>query len=431
MQVASRELIRIVFHGRAGNKVMLRGGHKCPPLLRDPRGDTVAKERGGYWRLPEGGRYVLVRRPCVAAPVTLQLVKLVAPQARPDGRPVRLPAPRRGYLPAVEVVVPQQGRIAVDGGAKGLWDDDLYLDGLRMPLRGFGEDSEPLGVSPWFVESGRPMTDTYERRIVTAEDAHSMEGVPVTPEAGQHLLLVPRGATRVQVTTASRRRVSIDGPAITLKAGDQPRRERSLEFDGVAGQYVHLESVGSLALTDGSVLGPDGSYLPVPDVTSYLGGDAFWHLPATGRYRLLVTVDDSEQDFPADATTQVRLRTIRQLSQPLAADGTLNRLATASPGEWVLGTVELGAPSRVTATPAAADSPWSVYLQPAPLHCPRFYLGASMGFCGDMSIVASSGDSTTQSVSASTNTPQTFLVVLEVPADGNVAVDVSFTKVSP
>ena len=152
VQVAARELIRIVFHGRAGNKVMLRGGHKCPPLLRDPRGDTVAKERGGYWRLPEGGRYVLVRRPCVAAPVTLQLVKLVAPQARPDGRPVRLPAPRRGYLPAVEVVVPQQGRIAVDGGAKGLWDDDLYLDGaadaapwLRGGLR--GRSVSPRGSS--------------------------------------------------------------------------------------------------------------------------------------------------------------------------------------------------------------------------------------------------------------------------------------------
>jgi hypothetical protein len=422
VRVASaRGGVDMVFHGRTGDRVLLDGTGPCRPALLDDEGAGVQPRSGGYWRLPGSGRYVFEHRPCAGldeAP-TLQLTKVSLRRPVTNHRSVALPAPRRGFLSAVEVVVPADGRLRLDAEPDVRWRRVLYVDGRRVQVDSALDDYILMGDASYVFEAGRPAVDVFERVL-------TIGGKPLVMHAGQHILLSVADAATVQATSALRRQVSVDGPAFAMYAGRRLDRERSLEFDGSAGQYVHLEVDGPLELTPGSMQGPTGDFLPVPDGTSYNGLTTYWRLPTAGRYRLLLTVDHRQGPVPSGTTSDVRLRSIREVGA-LPADGSSSTMATTAPGEWVLATVPVKGATyyNVTATARSATSTWRVYVQPLVPHCPNFYLGTSMGYCGDYTYVESGGPAT-QPVWDGHSADHDLTAVLMVPPGETATVDVHF-----
>jgi hypothetical protein len=136
--------------------------------------------------------------------------------------------------------------------------------------------------------------------------------------AGERVLALtadPPGAepvrgVRVWASTAKAVPVVVDGDSVVLTAGELPYREFQLDYQGIAGTWLHLEMVGFL----GGVA-PTGA----------------WYVPVTGPARVLVRTG-------ADvATSTVRLRTVRQLPDPLPVDGTPVTFEALEPGQWVIG----------------------------------------------------------------------------------------------
>ena len=94
--------------------------------------------------------------------------------------------------------------------------------------------------------------------------------------------------------------VAVDAAATILGPSAVPYRQYQVEFEATAGQWVHAEVRRPRDTFDPPVLlGLDGH--------QFRGAD-YWRIPVTGRYRLMVPSE------PTTQSTQVRIRTIRQVA---------------------------------------------------------------------------------------------------------------------
>lgn len=359
---------RVRFAGKKGDRVTVRDRYLCPSVLRGPGGSVLRRAPSKFWRLPARATYTISYDRCPNARgqvIRLQLIKLVVHRLVVDGAPLRV-SHRTGYVQAAAVQVPATGRVQVTPYAAErpfTWPDLILPDGRRH-RRG----------SPHFVpadlalESGIP---------VSAQDGPlpGLEDRPLHP--GDRVLVLAWGSLRILASTPAVRPVTLDGPAVVAGNGGVPFRETQLEFDGQAGQWVHLELVGDLGLADAYeryhlLIDPTGQVLTRSETPYH----PYWQLPVTGRYRLMVEAGKK----PAQAT--VRVRTIRQLAESMPTDATPLTFTATEPGEWVLTTfaIAVGLQYRLHVSSTSTTGDWEAFAEPTA----RFLCdyGGPMG-CGD------------------------------------------------
>jgi hypothetical protein len=313
----------IYFHGHAADRVMLRGVY-CGLSLSTSDGTPVPREASGFWRLPKRTTYVFEHRLCQhSVDVYLQLVKLVVHKLPINGPAVHV-QPRQGCIKAVAVRVPARGRVQVTpdrfGGSE--WPDMLLPDGTRS-----SRGNRYVTAPDVALEAGSPP-------MWQAGPVYGLEDL--TLHRHDRVIFVVRKATTLVVSTSQQRDVTVDGPAVTATNVGRPYQETELAFDGVAGQWVHLEQEGTLVGRSDryrypSLVGPDGHVL----VAAWNATHPFWRLPVTGRYRMLV------ETGAAPVSAQVRVRSIRVIGA-MPTDGSPLTFTAASPGEWMLASFDIG-----------------------------------------------------------------------------------------
>jgi hypothetical protein len=199
--------------------------------------------------------------------------------------------------------------------------------------------------------------------------------------AGDRVTLLTRGELTAYTPVSAPAAVTVGGPATTLAGDEQAYRLYQVEFEAVAGSWIHTQWLaGQLdpSLDYGPrLIGPRGHLF----VRS-----SFWQIPRTGRYRLLVPM------APATGALSLRIRTIRVLANAMPANGTQVTLSTPVPGEWMLAPMTLeNLGYRLSSHAATANGPWEAVVTPLrdDLRCP----GMAMG-CGEFSYAAVSAAQT-------------------------------------
>jgi hypothetical protein len=315
---ASTDKVRIRFHARKGDRVKLFGAHRCPLVLRGPTGVDVPGDRSGFWRVRELGLQTMHFQRCERATdrdLSLQLTKLEVRPVTVNGAPTRLPG-HVGYIRGVRVTVPASGRLQVMTPRESF--TSLVVAGRRYRLADWPEYYDATyGKRYLFLEPEHQIETADFRTPITAAAKATPLQMPVL-HAGERVLALtadPPGAepvrgVRVWASTAKAVPVVVDGDPVVLAAGEIPYRELQLDYWGIAGTWLHLEMAGSL----GGVA-PTGA----------------WYVPVTGPARVLVRTGADP------ATSTVRLRTVRQLPDPLPVDGTPVTFEALEPGQWVIG----------------------------------------------------------------------------------------------
>jgi hypothetical protein len=180
--------------------------------------------------------------------------------------------------------------------------------------------------------------------------------------AGDLVTLLVSGPLEMFASVAQPVAATVDGVAVQLAPSEVPFREYQVEFDGVAGAWVHAEVIGPAGdLFQGPrLLGPQGRIFVRSD---------YWHIPTTGRYRLMVptapmTLDDgvlyrlSSHAATATGGWQAIASLQAELHCPRRSLGC---------GDLTYGSVS---PSQHTSVLTfggyQAMAPWMVMLQPAP-----------------------------------------------------------------
>ena len=336
--------VRIAFHGRSADKVRLRTQDSCPVALRRAGGRVVKPftSAASFWKLPARGSYVFSYRRCASAyHPRLQLEKLVTHRLLVDGDPTSLPH-RRGYVDAALLRVPPTGRVQVTPTRRHQagWDTVMLPDGTE------GDLEFSLGA---YVEAGLPVSDGL--------GALNPDDEPLAPvHAGDRLLFIALGAMDAQATSAIVVPAVLDGAAVTVTNGGVPFRETQAEFDGVAGQWVHLERVGVPATYgfDPGLVDPQGRQLLNPTSVYH----PYWQLPVTGRYRVQVPTS------PSSFSGTLRVRTVRVLTEPMPTDGSPLTFTASTPGEWMLARFSLstGDIRSIHLHAAEASGDWSAFV---------------------------------------------------------------------
>jgi hypothetical protein len=386
------------FSGRKGDLVTVRGGRYCPSELRRPDGSRLQRGASRFWRLPASGTYAIRYDRCGYAKggvVRLQLTKLVVRRLEVD-KALRMKR-RTGYVEAAAVRVPATGRVQVtpyDADRWFAWPDLVLPDGRRH-RRG----SPHVTAADLYLEAGMPLS---------AQDGPlpGLEHKPLV--AGDRLLVLAWKGMTMRASTPVVRQVALDGEAVPAGNGGVPFRETQLEFQGQAGQWVHLEEVGDLGLVDTSyryhlLIDPSGRVL----TRSYWPYHAYWQLPVTGHYRLMVESGEK----PAHAI--VRVRVIRQVAEPMPTDGSPLTFSAKDPGEWVLTTFDMveGLAYRLHVVSASAPGDWEAFTEPTD----RFLCDwdGPLG-CGDYSY-GEVGPRVPDSFPFSGCHPDSWVVVLAMP----------------
>lgn len=309
------------FDGQRGDRVRLSGGNVCPESLwLGTR--RVRAEASGFFRLPARGEYRMTWPRCAQKrrAVQLQLQLLVVHRLHVDVRYVRV-ARRTGYVEAVAVAVPEQGRVRITPSALGTHDDrwaGLVLpDGTTYTRRDCAHDSACEDGDTTFLEAGRPIGG-WEGPYAAGPDGQS-----VVTKAGERVLFLTAGPVTYRARTSAVREVQLDGEPIDL-GSVRPLQEMVLEADLLAGQWFRVERVSGADFLPLRFVRPDGTQEPGP-----WAGTDFWQAPVAGTYRVLA----HRWDVPVDAV--VRLRSIR-VGPPLPLDGTPVEYAITTPGEWVV-----------------------------------------------------------------------------------------------
>jgi hypothetical protein len=354
--------LKVVFAGHRGDRVRLGDVGRCPVSLRGPDGDPFARSPEGFWRLHEGGRhtFTLTRCDALAEDSLVQLEKLRVAHVSMNGAGTRL-SDERGYIDAVRVTVPAAGRLQVsDGDATG----DSFA-GMLLPNGDWYRFGGFVHTGTYYFQHDRAIASTWGRLRGAGG------GGALVTHAGDRVLLISTGPVRVWKSMSLVVPVVLDGPTTALTAGAVPYRELLVEFDAPAGAWVHAELVEpntSLYLPE-FLFGPNGHRFSYGD---------YWHIPRTAQYLMSVQTDAS------GTTGEVRMRTIRQVVQPVPTDGTPFALTATEPGEWVMMTpMTLTKDSlyHLAVTSAAATGAWSaVATGQTELHCPRLSNG-----CGELS----------------------------------------------
>lgn len=341
--------VRILFEGRRGDRVRLDGAD-CGFSLHGPDGRPVP-ESGGFRRLTSTGTQVFVWHRCERHDDRrLQLEKLRVHHLRTNAPHGKRFGGQRGYLDAVGFVVPDAGALRLGGdfflGAG--WEGMVLPDGHWYPLRGEGV---------LYVEDGRRIHDGVE-----VLRGRGIGGTLLTAHAGTRFVLVAHGDQTVYQTMADTYETTVDAPALSLSPGSVPHQDHDVEFNALAGTWLHAEVLRPRDDLDTTphLIGPDGRLLGV--------GPAF-QVPLTGRYRLVVP-----------PTAQVRIRTIQVLPDPMPLDGTPVSLTLGSPGEWVLAnaTFPPGTSYQLEAVSDTTSGRWFAEARSLEVvHC-----GGALG-CGD------------------------------------------------
>jgi hypothetical protein len=120
---------------------------------------------------------------------------------------------------------------------------------------------------------------------------------------------------------------------LTVSNGGVPFREVQVEFDGSAGEWVHLERVGAptTPFADPVLVDPTGHQLLNPTLVYH----PYWQLPLSGHYRVMLATGEA----PFSGT--VRVRRMRLLPQVMPTDGSPLTFAASTPGEWMLASFSL------------------------------------------------------------------------------------------
>jgi hypothetical protein len=353
--------LEVSFGGHRGDRVRLGDVGRCPVSLRGPGGEPFARSPEGFWRLQHAGRqtFTLTRCDDLANDRRVQLEKLRLAQVGMNGPGTQLSA-ERGYVDAVRVTVPAAGRVQVAGGdgKGGGFAGMLLPNGDWYRLGGF------VHTGTYYFEHDRAIASTWRRLSGAGGD-----GALVT-HAGDRVVLIPTGPVTAWKSVSLEVPVVVDGPTTALTAGAVPYRELLVEFYAPAGTWVHAELVAPNNWLHSPV------FLFGPNGYRFSNGD-YWRIPRTGTYRMSVQTDASGK------IGEVRMRTIRQVVQPVPTDGTPFALAATDPGEWVMAT-----PMTLTkgfyhlaVTSATTTGEWSgIATGQTELHCPLLANG-----CGDWS----------------------------------------------
>ena len=363
---ADTDRARIRFNGRAGDRVDLAGSW-CGAHLSTLDGRRVAERPSGFWRLPNRGAYEVRWRRCAAhhGRVRLQLQKLRVHRLTVDGGPVPVPE-RRGYLQAVAVQVPASGRVQVtprqDGGV-GVWERLVLPHGRAYTADDCWIDEACGDGSILYLEAGRPI-GAYAGPYGAGPD-----GGPVVTQAGDRVLVVTDESLTFVAKTDLLRPTTVDGAPVDVSEA-AAYQEVALELDGAAGQWIRLEPVAGDATLYPDLVGADGTQEP----GSWRGTLAFWQLPTTGRYRIVLGGDRVAED------AVVRVRSVRPVATPLRTDGTPVEYPVTTRGEWLVAPVEGTGGVSLNGTATAGADGWFGYAESLPRYRCSYY--GPLG-CGD------------------------------------------------
>lgn len=297
------------------------------------RGRHVVKPWApGYWKIPRTATYVATVEPCERLTGRAQLRTVVLTDALLDGSPTQV-GQRRGVTHLVRVGVPAGEVVSV-----------LESPAVKYVIL---PDATTVTVTSYAsslaLEAGRPV------------------GIPRTPTTPGRHYLVPAPGAQLNVSRALRHEARVDGTAVTLPGLGAPGRKHLVSFTGQAGQWIYPELVGAdgravaAPLRATSLLGPDlagiSSWLMTPcpgeptstDCVQLAAGP--WQLPATGTYRMTVSVARSTGADSFDL--RVRAATV---TGALTVDGPAVTYAATSPGQWVVGALPDDATSATVAT---------------------------------------------------------------------------------
>lgn len=286
----------------------------------------------GFWKVPRTATYVATVEPCERITARAQLRKVVRTDARLDGPPTRVGG-RRDVTHLVQVDVPAGEMVSV---------------------------LERSEVKYVILPDATTVTTSPSGTIITLEAGRPV-GVPRTPTTPGRHYLVPDPGARLTISHALEHDAEVDGSTVPLRNLGAPARSHLVGFTGQAGQWIYPELVGP----DGralpalrrsvSLLGPDlapvSRWLMTPcpgeatstDCVQLAAGP--WQLPATGTYRMTVSMRGSTGGDSVD----LRVRSAA-VADALTVDGPAVTYAAATPGQWVVGALPDDATDATVAT---------------------------------------------------------------------------------
>jgi hypothetical protein len=399
VRLGSADVLKIRFHGRPGDRVRLSDVAWCPVSLLGPTGRIVRVRPDGFWRLSGRGLHTFALTRCRAImdwdSARVQLEKLRVTEVVTDGAGVRLDSDR-GFIDAVRVRVPAHGRLQVTTPvySNHSWG---HIDSLVLP------DGSHHSVNGWtlWLEDAHPIATEFGRLHDGAR------GGPLVAHAGQSVTLLASGRPKVFASIAQPVSVTVDGPPTALPPGDVPYRQYQVEFDAVAGTWLHNEVTGVVRRPQKTwtLLSPHGKRLRTN----------WWQVPKTGHYRLMLPM-------PSSGTGQVRIRTIR-IEAATPVDGTHLTLSTSEPGQWVLAPMTLaeGVGYQLHSHSATTTGDWRAFAtMQRVLTCPHDPTG-----CGDHSYGWVSSTTPTSEVFGGYQPELPWMVLLAPDPGVSVSVDVS------
>jgi hypothetical protein len=344
--------------------------------------------------------------------LSLQLTKLEVRRVTVNGPLTRLQG-HVGYIRAVRVTVPASGQLQVMTPRASF--TSLIVAGRRYRLADWPEYYDATyGKRYLFLEADHRIETADFRTTQNAAAGARSRALRATPltmpvlHAGERVLALtadppgeePVRGVQVWASTPQTVPVAVDGDAVVLTAGELPYREFQLDYSGIAGTWLHLEMVGSL----GGVA-PTGA----------------WYVPVTGPARVLLRTGAHH------AMATMRLRTVRQLPDPLPVDGTPVTFEALEPGQWVIGGTAGGNHGyfELHASASTLAEDWSAQARRPILPSGPYDPGCNG--CGDYLGGTVWAQQPVSGVFGGSSEP--WLVVLAVPSDQVGRVDLALTPV--
>jgi hypothetical protein len=261
---------------------------------------------------------------------------------------------------AVRVTVPATGRLRLtlsNAAAPGAEFVGLVLPGGRWyPLKNARNYYGTL-----YFEDHRPIANAFGRLRGAGGDG------ALVSHAGDRVTVIAGGAAMtVWKSVAQTASTTVDAAAVSLPPAAVPYSDYHVQFDAVAGTWLHGEVLGAGGRPefDAQLIGPHGRLFD---------NALWWRVPTTGQYTMVV---------PTDSTAQVRIRKIRVLDPVVPVDGTAVTFTATRPGEWVMAPMNLGETGlyRLSAPSSSTTGDWqAIATGQGTLHC-----GGANG-CGDWS----------------------------------------------
>lgn len=329
----SRGVIR--FHGRRGDIVTLGGVN--PSRLHLVRRGRIVPQKwkdSGLHRLPTTGTFTFRVGVNRWLGQEVGLVKARVHDLAVDGRALRTPKARRGYIDLVAIRLDRDDRVTVDSGR---YEQRVYQRDADYCV-GYG--------GPLLLRPGHDVRVDNDTSAVCDEAA-----------TGRTLVRVLSGH-RVTAASALQVPVQPDGAPVSVSAPRRAAREIVLTFEGVADDLVYVDEIDGPRLTDGRTMVDRWGRTVSGMLTRSTTGSESFVLSASGATELS-TVTDA---VGGARTTTVRLRKGIRVAD-LVTDGPAIDVALDGSGTRLYA-VGLGTGSRLESTSQdlGADEEWSVEL---------------------------------------------------------------------